>query len=249
MENRGWIWTALAVLALLVFAGAAWFLTRPPPPPAQAPQSMAPVPQKPADTPLPPPGESDARVRNLRGPISTRPELSRWLSEPDLIERWAVVADNLAEDVSPRKQLSMLAPPQGFTVLEKKGRVLMDPRSFQRYDTFGDVVASIDAKAFAAAVRELHPILESAYHRLGYPDRSLDALAQKALQRLINAPLAEGAVELQPKGALYRFADDKLESQGPVEKHLLRMGPRNTRLIQAKARELAAELGLRVAGH
>ena len=52
-----------------------------------------------------------------------------------------------------------------------------------------------------------------------------------------------------PKGALYRFADEKLESQGAIEKHLLRMGPRNTRLIQQKAREIAAALELRVASH
>jgi hypothetical protein len=48
---------------------------------------------------------------------------------------------------------------------------------------------------------------------------------------------------------LWQFADEKLESQGPVEKHLLRMGPRNTKLIQAKAREIAQALDLRIAGH
>ena len=39
------------------------------------------------------------------------------------------------------------------------------------------------------------------------------------------------------------------ESLGPVEKHLLRMGPRNTKLIQSKAREIAAALDLRLAAH
>ena len=52
---------------------------------------------------------------------------------------------------------------------------------------------------------------------------------------------------LVPKGANFGYADDKLEALGPVEKLLLRMGPRNTRLIQGKARELAAALDLRVA--
>jgi len=36
---------------------------------------------------------------------------------------------------------------------------------------------------------------------------------------------------------------------GPVEKLMLRMGPRNTKLIQAKAKEIAAALDLRVASH
>ena len=51
-------------------------------------------------------------------------------------------------------------------------------------------------------------------------------------------------IPLTPKGAIWRYAADELESQGPVEKHLLRMGPRNTKLIQAKAREIAQALEL-----
>src|SRR5882672_10645675 len=101
------------------------------------------------------------------------------------------------------------------------------------------------AKGFQAQVRDLHPLLQSAYHALGYPNRSVDTTAAQALQRLVAAPVVEDPVELTPgKGALYLFADEKLEKQGPVEKHLLRMGPRNTKLIQAKAREIAQALEL-----
>jgi hypothetical protein len=94
-------------------------------------------------------------------------------------------------------------------------------------------------------VRELHPLLQAAYHALGYPDRNIDAAAAQALQRLASAPVVDGAVEVKAgKGALYEFADDKLEKQSAVAKHLLRMGPRNTKLIQAKANEIAKALEL-----
>jgi hypothetical protein len=43
---------------------------------------------------------------------------------------------------------------------------------------------------------------------------------------------------------LFVYEDERLERAGAVEKHLLRMGPRNTRLVQAKARELLEALGL-----
>jgi len=148
-----------------------------------------------------------------------------------------VVTDNLSEGVSPRKQLGFLAPAKGFQAQQKGRKIFIDPRSYARYDVFADVVASIDAKGFGALVRDLHPLLQSAYHALGYPNRNVDTVAAQALQRLVAAPTVEGPVELTPgKGALYLFADEKLEKQGPVEKHLLRMGPRNTKLIQAKAR-------------
>jgi hypothetical protein len=51
-------------------------------------------------------------------------------------------------------------------------------------------------------------------------------------------------VFVQGDGAVYAFSDPKLEALGPVEKHLLRMGPRNARLVQAKAREIEGALGL-----
>lgn len=40
------------------------------------------------------------------------------------------------------------------------------------------------------------------------------------------------------------YADQALEKLPAVEKHLLRMGPANVRAIQAKAREILAELKL-----
>ena len=40
----------------------------------------------------------------------------------------------------------------------------------------------------------------------------------------------------------YRFADPALEALGPVEKHLLRLGPANARAVQAKLRLLRASL-------
>jgi len=55
-----------------------------------------------------------------------------------------------------------------------------------------------------------------------------------------------GQVAVVPaKGGGYLFADPRLEELGPVEKHLLRLGPRNALLVQEKARQLLAELGTR----
>ena len=46
-------------------------------------------------------------------------------------------------------------------------------------------------------------------------------------------------------GVIDRAANEEfLDGFLAVEKHLLRMGPRNTRLVQAKARELLDALGL-----
>ncbi|MCA1826673.1 MAG: DUF3014 domain-containing protein [Myxococcales bacterium] len=236
------LWVVIALAVVAVAAVLLWPKPAAPPPPPPPPQAQA-APPGPADIPLPPSETSDQLMRKVLGNVS--PLIAKWLQQDNLLDRTVVVADNLAEGVSPRKQLPFLAPAKPFSAPKN----VLDERSYKRYDAFADAIASIDAKTLAAAVRELRPLLESAYHKLGYPDRTFDSVATRALQRLVDAPVVEGPIPLTPKGAIWRYSADELESLGPVEKHLLRMGPRNTKLIQIKSREVASALDLRLAAH
>jgi len=240
MDRKRSLWMIVAAVAVALLVGSAFYLHRPrPEAPAPAPQPQAVAPQQP-EAPLPPAEKTDAEGRKQLAALSSRPEWAQWLSTSDLLDRWVVVVDNVAEDVSPRRQLDFIkVAPQGSA-----------PRlDYARYDGVADVIASVDAKGFAQVLREMHPLLVTAYRKLGYPDRKFDDVLAKALQRVMDAPVVTQPPKLEPKGAIFRFADDKLESLGPVEKHLLRMGPRNTKLVQAKAREVATALDLRTASH
>lgn len=241
-------WIVLA-LAVVVAAGAAviWYLQRPPVAPA------APVPAPAAEAPKAeaPPGSAPApdaaRIRSLVEAVSADPRFRRWLPEGDLVRRWVIVTDNLAEGVSPRRQLGFLAPVGPFSVERQGRREFIAPASYRRHDELADVVASVDAGAVARAYRELHSVLEAAYRALGYPDASLDQVTASALRRIEAAPVRDGEVAVVEEGGFYLFADARLEKLGAVEKHLLRMGPRNTRLLQAKAREIRLAMGLGLA--
>src|SRR5262249_39361848 len=154
-----------------------------------------------------------------------------WLAQPDLLDRFAALVDDLARDVSPRGQLEFLAPKDRFA--SRGGHI--DPKSYTRYDAAADAIASVDAQKFVAAVGAVHPLLESAYHRIADPHGSFDAAARMALQRIVDAPVVDAPIAVVARGANDLFAEEKLEVLGPVEKQLLRMGPRNMRLVQAKA--------------
>ncbi len=242
-------WIVLAVALLVAVAAAVlWYLQRPAAGPAAAPTPAPSAEGAPAAAPTgPAPAVDAARVRSLLEPVSRDARFRRWL-EGDLVRRWVVVTDNLAEGVSPRGQLGFLAPGRPFSVVRRGKQVVIAPDSYRRYDEFADVVASVDAQALAAVYRELHPVLEPAYRALGYPEASLDRVTAKALQRIERAPVRDGEVAVEGEGGLYLYADARLENLGSVEKQLLRMGPRNTRLLQAKAREILLALGLRSAG-
>jgi hypothetical protein len=246
---------AMAVLALLVVAVLAAVRKRAPdgsPDVLTAEQRTArpdaePEARRVPDAPPPEARTSDPQARTLLEAVSSDPHLREWLAAGDLLRRWAVALDNLAEDELPRRDLSFLAPTEQFAATRAGGKLVIDPRSSARWDLVADAVASVDAPAFARAVRALHPLLEASWRALGYPGRSLDARAAQALDRLVEAPLPRDPPELEQAGRLYIYADPALEALGPVEKFLLRMGPRNARRIQLKAQEVADALGYRKA--
>jgi len=243
-------WFILVIAVAAAAAALGWWLRSQQPP--AAPSSPA-VGEVAADA------GSDAGVpaagpvgpvdqRSLVEAMSGNALFRRWATEGDLIRRWAIVTDNLAEGVSPRGQLAPLAPARPFSVLQRGGQTVIAPAAYHRYDDVADVVDSIDAAAAARCYRGLHGALQASYRALGYPGVDLDAVTARALRRLANAPVREGDVVVRKEEGVYVLADDRLEELGAVEKHLLRMGPRNARLVQAKARELLAELGMSAPG-
>ncbi len=238
-------WIVLAVAVLVGGAAAVWwFRSRNHPPPAPAP-ATTPAPAPSATEPSgPAPTVEPGVVRSLLEAVSPNALFRRGLAEGDLVRRWVILTDNLAEGVSPRQQLGFLAPSRPFSVASRGGASVIAPSSYHRYDDFAGAVASANAQAVAKVYRELHAVLEGAYRALGYPNASLDGVTARALRRIEGAPVKEEEVVVQGKGGIFVFADPRLEQLGQVEKHLLRMGPRNTRLLQAKAREILQALGV-----
>ena len=237
-----WLMVLLAIA--VVGGGAAWWWWHREGPPAPAPPIATPAPAVPA---APVQAVGADRLRDLLEAVSVSASYRTWLAAGDVIERWAVVTDNLAEGVSPRARLRFLAPKDGFTTTRLGGKRVISAASYARYDLVADAVGTVDVAAAVRAYRELHGVLEAAYRALGYPEGSLDRVAAAALKRLAAAPALDGDVFVEAGGSgagtIYLFTAPELERLGPVEKHLLRMGPRNTRIIQAKARQLERALG------
>jgi hypothetical protein len=237
----------LVVTVLAIVAGAAvglwWFLGKAPPPPPESAAVPSPTPAAPAAPTGP--AVDPARQRALLEAISPNPLLRGLLTDVDLVRRWAVGVENVANDVVPRKQLAPLAPARPFSVVRRGGQAFIDPQSYARYDGVGDAVASVNVDALAIAWAALRPALDVAYRGLGYPDGSIDQAAARALHRIEKAPIRDGDVEVvEGAGAVWAYADPALERLGDVERQVLRMGPRNGRILQEKSREIARALGL-----
>ena len=195
---------------------------------------------------LPELDDSDAWLRSLMAQLSAHPELAEWLVTDEMIRHFVATDDNLAEGTSPRAHLTFMAPEERFKVEERDGRFFVDPESYERYDSAGEVVASIDSEGAAQLYTALLPLFREAYRDLGYPGQSFDDAMQQAVERLLETPVVSGEIEVVPKISSYQLEDPDLEKLPSASKNFLRFGPQNLRRLQAKAREISALAGVKV---
>jgi hypothetical protein len=244
-------WWIVSLAAAVALGGVvAYQLIVPGPTPTAPPADAAPASPEAALASIPPPTPAiedpvgPEGARQLLEGVSSNPRFRSWLAAPDLVRRWAVVTANVAEGTSPRRWLAPLAPRKPFSVVEVGDRVEIAPESYARYDGVADAIDSLNAWSLATAYRRLHGAIDAAYRALGYPEGSLDRATARALQRIEGAPVPAGEVRVERQDGFWVFASPEFERLGEVEKHLLRMGPRNERIVQAKARALREALGL-----
>jgi hypothetical protein len=194
---------------------------------------------------IPPLDESDPLVRTLVRALSAHPAVSAWLAGPGLVRDFTIVVANIASGTSPARFLTALRSSSPFQTIERQGQVYIAPYSYDRYDSIAGAVASVDPAGAARLYATLKPRIQEAYRDLGFPPGlSLDQAVERAIVSLLSVPVLDGPVRLRPKGIGYAFADERLERLTGAQKHLLRMGPRNVRIIKEKLRGIALALGI-----
>jgi hypothetical protein len=194
---------------------------------------------------VPPLAESDPVVRELVKQLTSHPRVLAWLATNGLIRNFTVAVENIADGATPARHLRVLQPAPGFLVTEQAGDLHIDPRSYERYDALAAAVASVDPANAAQLYATLKPRLEEAAGELGTGE-SFDRTLERAIVSLLRTPVRDAPVRVrtQPQGIGYGFADPELEGLTAAQKQLLRMGPRNARIIQSSLRAIALALGI-----
>jgi hypothetical protein len=251
-----------AILALLLGAatvgGYAWWYYRMRADPAEVraltEQAVAPAaPSAPVAEPgdnivLPPLAETDAIVRELVAKVSAHPKVVAWLATDQLLRNFTVTVASMASGKAPAQHLAKLRPVEKFQVLQNGGSLVIDPRSYRRYDAYADAIGALDARGTARLYATLKPRIQEAYRELGEAGE-FDRTFERAIRELLQTPVVDNSVALASRTVSYEYADPRLQSLPAVQRQFLRMGPRNVRIIQAKLREIAPLLGMTVDVH
>lgn len=188
--------------------------------------------------------QSDAAVRELVKAQGVPAALKGWLQQKNLVRSVVAVVDGIARGESPAPLLPFLAPANKILVIEKNGKLRLDPKSFRRYDPLVNAFTAIPDKAWITWYRTLRPTLEKAFRELGSPGITFAQRLRQASEQLLQTPPFTEPIALEKKLLSYAFADPGLEALNPAQKHMLRLGPGNAARIQKKLRSLTAQLGM-----
>lgn len=194
---------------------------------------------------LPPLDNSDALVRQRIGLLSSNRLVSAWLGTTGLVRNFTVVVENISHGVNPSRHLRVLRPPGQFRVMTRGAAVVIDPRNYDRFTPIADAAASIDADGAGRLYRSFKPLLQAAYDELGNQE-SIDRAVTRAIDGLSQVPSTDDDIRLEQagEGIGYQYADARLEALNGAQKQLLRMGPRNIRVIQQQLRAFRAAAGI-----
>lgn len=251
--RRGSVLIAIAIAALVTAAAAAIYVlygrggrTEAPAATSQpaSPPPAAPSAEQGEAINLPPLDASDPIVRELIAKLSAHPTVAAWLATDGLLRNVVLVTMNISEGKTPTRHLRALTPEARFRARSAATGAYVDPRSYARYDGYADAIAALDARGTARLYATLKLRLVEAYAEQGIPQEKVDAVLERAIIHLLETPAVDAEVPLRAKTISYAFADERLESLSAAQKQLLRMGPRNVQIVQAKLREIAPFLGI-----
>ena len=247
--------TGAAVGALVLLCGAALYLglgsddAADLPQQVVAPEREPPVPEPPLQPEEPEPepvplDASDEFVRGLLPTLTEHPRLATWLVTDDLVRRFVVAVDNVADGSNPARHVPFMRPGSRLRTRTDGAAWRLDPAGYGRYDELARIVASLDVEGAVEIYRRLEPLLDEAYAELGYPDTPFAVAFRRAVVRVLETPEIPADPGVVPVASLFAHEDDRLEELPPAQKQLLLMGPDNLRTVQAAVRELAAAIGI-----
>lgn len=185
---------------------------------------------------------SDAAVKAAIVQAIRSPQISKFLVNESLLQKFVISANNLAnQEITIRDNL--LTPPEGdFGVYQQADKIWIDRTSFQRFTPYIDAIESVDTEQLLSAYESYRPTLTEKFAEISRPGEQLDQIVIRAIDELLNTPLVPVPIEVMSETVMYKFADPKLEALSGPQKQMIRMGPDNVRRFKEVLREVQAEL-------
>lgn len=244
----------LAVLVLIVYNAVGpperevIVTTRPAPreplPPVlpAEPEIKHPVPQMPAEKPLPALDTSDSTMKNSLAELLPDSSLVKLPVLKDFVRRVVATIDNLPRRSTAPRLWPLKPAPGHFKVGGSEEHPVIAADNAARYATYVRLAEAIDSAKLATVYFHYYPLFQQAYRDLGYPKGHFNDRLVEVIDDLLKTPEPPAPVALVRPKVFYQYADPDLESRSAGQKILMRAGTENAQRIKTKLREFRGEI-------
>ncbi len=175
---------------------------------------------------------SDDVVRSAVLGLKWKPGLASLFITEEMIRRFVVQVDNIAQGRLIAEQALFKGLSQDFTARAKGQGYQLDKKNYSRYRPYLDLLESVPAEQVAALYQQFYPLIQQAYQELGYGDAQFDDRLQQAIKVLLAAPEISDEPDLTLPSVHYAFADSEVERLGLAQKQMVRLGLNNQQRLK-----------------
>lgn len=194
---------------------------------------------EPVEMPEPEPLDiSDAAIKTAVMALSEMPEIGQIIVNDDLLRRFVVFTNNLAEQELAENHQFLTVPNATFRVYRQADKEWIDAASFKRYTVYAEALDSMSTDTLIGLYQTYKPAITEAYLEIGDPDDDFNDRLLSAIDHLLDTPEIPVPVEVYSDSVMYKFRNERIENLSNPQKQLLRTGPENMRQIKAKLREI-----------
>jgi len=220
--------------------------------PAAPSVSHFPVPTEKSQSPtdklsktLPPVDNSDLSIQGALIQLFDGTKLSTLINLDHLVRRIVISVDNATEVHPYAADASVFAPPKGvFQVTGGPNNLSISSKNYARYQPYIYLLKTANLKKLVAVYIHYYPLFQAAYQDLKPHGYFNDRLIE-VIDNMIAAPDMNDPVLLTLDSVYYKYSNPELESCSSAQKILLRIGPKNAKLVKEnlrKTRELLTHL-------
>jgi len=185
-----------------------------------------------AAEPLPTLDESDVVVKQKLLALPWKAGLSSLFVSEELIRRFVVQIDNIAQGRLVPEQAVFKGLTVDFKAKQNGQQYQLDIANYQRYQRYLDLLESAPKAEVVALFNQLYPLMQQAYLELGYPEAQFRDRVQQAITLLLAAPeIADGPM-LMLDSVQYTFADGEIEQLSMAHKQMVRLGLKNQQRLK-----------------
>ena len=182
---------------------------------------------------LPALDNSDAEVKAGLLGLRWKAGLASLFVTEDMIRRFVVNVDNIAQGTLPKSQPLFQPMAVKFATLPSDaGGVQLDPANFERYEPYLQLLESVSVTEVKRLFEYYYPLMQQAYAELGYPNAQFRVRLQEAIKVLLATPEVAPPMVLARPNVYYTYADPEIEALPLAQRQMIRLGPDNQKRLK-----------------